>query len=206
MNHAPRTTAALILALALAVGCCAPWDAPRGGGTSARPSPSVIDSVFPIDVMLDRFRVDIPEARELSSGASSRDSLVERVVRALVGADTLAFEELTVDLSEWAWLYYPTSAQALPPYELPPGMAWLQVQQNNRTGVLRALQRLEGQALEYQGYSCDPDPTVEGENTIWVGCLVTLARADQGPTAIRLFSSILERNGQFAVLSYANDF
>ena len=196
----------LVLLAAILGTACAPGDAPEAAGSAPGAPANVVDSVFPMDVMLTRFRADIPEATAVSGGTETRDALVAGVVDALQNADTMAFESLALPLAEWAWLYYPTSAQAQPPYELPPGMAWLQLQQANRTGVLRALERLGGQSLGYQGYTCDPEPTVEGENRLWIGCLVTLVRSGEEPMAIRLFSSILERDGRFVVLSYANDF
>ncbi|HKJ01811.1 MAG TPA: hypothetical protein VJ997_05130 [Longimicrobiales bacterium] len=198
--------APLAFALILTAVACSPGETPDESAPSAEAPTGVVDSVFPMDVMVARFRAEIPEPGRLSGGAHSRDALVEGVVRALEEADTLAFERMAVTLPEWAWLYYPTSAQARPPYELPPGMAWLQVQQGNRTGVLRALERFGGQALDYRGYACGAEPTLEGENRVWVGCLVTLGRDGEEPTPVRLFSAILERDGRFAVLSYANDF
>jgi hypothetical protein len=159
-----------------------------------------------MDVMLGRFRAEIQEPEGFAGAADSRDALVARVVRALELADTAAFEEMAVTLPEWAWLYFPTSVQAQPPYELPPGMAWLRVQHDNRTGVLRALGRLGGRTLDYRGHTCEPEPAVGGDNRVWVGCLVTLGRDGEEATPIRLFSAILERNGRFAILSYANDF
>lgn len=211
MKHIRSSALSLAVFVSLTTGACAlgeapAQDAPATEAPSTEAPTPVVDSVFPMDVMLTRFRADIPEVRTMTSGANDRDALVARVVRALQEADTSAFEPMTVKLTEWAWLYFPTSAQARPPYELPPGMAWLQVQQGNRVGVLRALERFGGQRLDYRGYTCAPEPTVEGENRLWVGCLVTVGRDGEEPVRIRLFSAILERNGRFAVLSFANDF
>jgi len=196
----------LALAAALAVGACAPGDQTDAGETAPEAARGVVDSVLPMPVMMERFRTGLPEPTRLAGGEDSRDALVERVVRALAEADTAAFEGFTVGLSEWAWLYYATSAQARPPYELPPGLAWVQLQENNRKGVLRALERLGGKALDYRGYACDAEPTVEGENQVWIGCLVTLGVDGGEPTPLRLFSALLERDGLLKVLSFANDF
>lgn len=203
----PIPTLSLLLALALNAGSCTRGDtAPADDRTEVQTPAPVVDSVFPMEMMLARFRADIPEVPAMTSGAGDRDALVTTVVQALQEADTSAFEPMTVTLGEWAWLYFPTSLQAQPPYELPPGMAWLQVQQGNRVGVLRALERFGGQALDYQGYACSPEPTVEGANRVWVGCLVQLGRNGEEATPVRLFSAILERDGHFAILSFANDF
>jgi len=127
------------VACLLAAAC---GDGP-GGGAAAADTPAsaapagVVDSVLPMDVMLDRFRAGVAEPDGLAGGADSRDELVLQVVRALEAADTLAFERLGVSLAEWAWLYFPNSVQARPPYELPPALAWFQLQEGNRQGVLR---------------------------------------------------------------------
>jgi hypothetical protein len=166
----------------------------------------VVDSVVPIEIALERFRKDLPQPAGLSGGATHRDTLVRHVIDALRDSDTAAFERLAVNRAEWAWLYYPTNILARPPYELPPALAWFQLQETNRKGVFRALRELGGRGLDYRGYTCNASPGVEGENRIWTGCLVTLGRDGAEPVALRIFSAILERGGRFAVLSYHNDF
>jgi len=231
MNRAILAILSASLLLVLSAAACesgAAHDAPDGGNpqTSARtpegtPTPSstseegaspdrkpatVVDSALPMDVEMARFRKGLENPRALETGAGSRDALVRDVVEALASQDTMAFEDLAVDRAAWAWLYYPASKTAQPPYELPPGLAWFQLQEANRKGVLRALRRLGGHELELAGYSCDPKPTVEGDNRIWIGCELDLGVDGKDPVPVRLFSSILERDGRFAVLSYQNDY
>lgn len=166
----------------------------------------VTDSVIRMDEALARFRADLTEPIALSGGADTRDELVSEIVQALQTQDTVAFEELAVNRAEWAWLYFPTNVLSKPPYELPPSLAWFQLQEANRKGVLRALRELGGHELEYRGYACAPEPTVEGENRLWTDCTVTVGRDAAAPVALKLFGAILERGGRFAVLSYDNDF
>ena len=187
-----------LLTMAL-VACSRTPGLDTGGG-------NVIDSVLPMPVMLQRFRQDLPEVTELHGKLTDRDTLVRRVVAALETNDTLAFERVAVNRAEWAWLYFPTDVLARPPYELPPGLAWFQLQEENRKGVLRALRTFGGHQLDYQGYRCATAPTVEGENRVWTGCSVALGVDGAAPADLRLFSAILEREGRFLVLSYANDF
>lgn len=192
-----RILPTLALLIPLTVAAC-----DRGGPPAQA---GVVDSVFPMDVALDRFRADLAEPEALTSGAATRDELVRGVVEALVVRDTAAFVPLAVSRAEWAWLYFPTSTVAKPPYELPPALAWFQLQEKNRQGVLRALRELGGHALGYREYSCDLEPTVEGSNRVWSGCVVSLTR-DGEPVTLKLFGAIVERDGRFAILSYANDF
>jgi hypothetical protein len=196
--------------LLIALASCG--EASEGGGeaqgdtAAATEQASVVDSVFPMPVMLERFRAGLAEPEGLTSGVDSRDALVEGIIRAMEATDTAAFERLTITLPEWAWLYFPTSIQAKPPYELPPGLAWFQLQEGNRKGLFRALGRFGGRKLQYRGYTCASEPTVEGVNRVWIGCLVTVGLEGEGPAPIKLFSSILERDGRFAILSFVNDF
>jgi hypothetical protein len=127
------------------------------------------------------------------------------VVRALAAQDTAALERLALGLSEFAWLYYPSSVLAEPPYELPPGLAWLQIGEENRRNVYRALALLGGKRLRYVGHSCGETPSQEGENRIWSQCSVTLAVDGEEAAPVRILSSIVERDGRFVVLSYASD-
>jgi hypothetical protein len=177
----------------------------RKPGEASRQPGDVIDSVLPMDVALDRFRKDLPRPDSLR-GTGNRDTLVLRVIEALRTSDTTALERLAANRAEWAWLFYPTNVQAKPPYELPPGLAWFQLQEANRKGVFRALRELGGHRLDLRGYRCDPKPTVEGDNRLWTGCTVTLGRDGAAPVTMHLFGAILERDGRFAILSFANDF
>jgi hypothetical protein len=119
--------------------------------------------------------------------------------------DTLALEP-GCNRAEYAWLYYPTTLISRPPYELPPALAWFQLQETNRKGALRLLRAFGGRRLELRDHSCAAAPAVEGENRIWTGCTITLAADGGEPTSQRLFAAILERDGRFIFLSFHNDF
>jgi len=179
----------------------------RAGG-DGRPSDggTVVDSVLPMEVMLARFRDGLPRPTTLHGDSDSRDALVREVITALEASDTAAFARLAVDRGEWAWLYFPGNVLSRSPYELPPGLAWFQLQETNRQGVFRALREFGGRRLDYRGYRCNPEPTTEGANRLWIGCTVTIGRDSTPPVPIRLFSAILERGDRFLILSYANDF
>jgi hypothetical protein len=195
--------------LVVVVACQAA--APDGDGTpnetgSQPVTAGVVDSALPMPVLLERFRKGLSEPQGLRSDIMSRDALVRAVMEALEHSDTLRFEQLAVNRAEWAWLYYPTNAQSQPPYELPPALAWFQLQETNRKGVFRALREYGARRLDYQGYECDAEPVKEAENAIWTHCVVTLARDDEPAKTLGLFGAILERGGRFAILSYDNDF
>ena len=199
--------AALIVLAALVSACRG--ESPRAAAAAqptASVSAGVIDSVVPIDVALRRFRSQVPRVDRLHSTVSGRDALVRAVVVALSRSDTTTVVRLALNLAEYAWLYYPSTKIARPPYELPPALAWFQLQERDRKGALRALRELSGHRVDFRGYRCDATPMVEGQNRIWTGCVVTIARDGARPVSIRLFGGIIERDGRFEVLSYENDF
>ena len=200
-----RSITQVVLVVAVLAGCDRGAE-PPAKTAAADSSPGVVDSVFPMDVMLARFRAGSEEPSGLSSGAATRDELVREVILALEASDTLRFEQLAVNLPEYAWLYFPTAKVAQPPYELAPSLAWFRVQEGNRQGVFRALREMGGRKLEYRGYRCGAEPIVEGENRVWTECLVQVSREPGEPAELPIFGSILERGGRFAILSYGNDF
>ena len=168
----------------------------------------VVDSIFPIEEEVRRFKAQLNGATtsELRGGASSRDSLVHRFVRAVESSDTLALRAILIDPVEFIDLYYPTSKLSQPPYEQPPRIMWFLGQQQSETGISRLLQRYGGRSMGYDGHACNATPIVEGENRIWDGCVVTWQPPNEARRTSRLFGTILERGGSFKFVTYANDF
>ena len=164
----------------------------------------VVDSIFPMEEMLRRFREPLGEpVFVLARGAESRDGLVRAFVRALAERDDAALERLRIDESEFAWIYFPSSPFAAPPYELPPEVLWLQLDAESSKGLARAT-RLIGAGLVYLGHECKSAPEVYGSNRLWSECVVHWRRPDGREERFRLFGSILEHGGRFEFVSYAN--
>jgi hypothetical protein len=175
---------------------------------AARPlsdSGGVVDSAVPMNVALARFRADLGAPPVgLGGGRSSREELLGGIVHALRTRDTAFFESIAMNRAEFAYLYYPTSSLARRPYELPPALAWMQIQATNRKSVIRSLGAFGGKDLCFLGYHCAPDPTLQGANRIWHDCLIVV-RTGTDTLGARLIGGILERGGEFKVLSYATD-
>jgi hypothetical protein len=174
----------------------------------SRPTPvqatGVIDSVIPRGVALERFRQGLPKVDSLSGGARSRDALVRDYIRALETRDTTALAALVMTRPEYAWLYYPTNPQALPPYDLSPSLLWFMIEQRSQQGLGHALGERGGQPLHVVGYGCDARPSEEGENRVWAPCMVRRLQAPGDTVTERLFGPILERGGRFKFVSLAN--
>ena len=167
----------------------------------------MIDSIFPIEEEIRRYQVDLPPATALSRGAASRDELVRRFVTALERADTSAFLPLVLDRSEFGYLYFPESRYTVKPYKTKPGLVWFQVQNVSNRGIGRALARLGGSPIGFRSYTCGGDPVVEGKNTLWEGCTVTYRPTPQDSShTMRLFGTILEREGTWKFIGLGNDF
>jgi hypothetical protein len=167
----------------------------------------VVDSALPMDEQLRRFREGLPEPpRALRGGASSRERLVRRFVAALERADTGAIVRLGVTRAEYAWLILPTSPLLAPPYNHPPELAWFQLTAASGTGLTRLLDRRGGRVLGFVGHGCALAPERQGSNQIWPGCVVRRAGAGGDTVGERLFGPIVERDGVYKFLGFANQF
>lgn len=190
--------------LVLGAGCKDTSPSRPPEGLAAQEVPTHVDSFVPREVALERFRHGGAEVRALNGGASSRDALVRGFLQALESRDTAALRRLVISRDEFAWVYYPTSSQGLPPYSLNPDLMWFMLVQQGNRGFTRALRDLGGRQLELDGYHCR-EKMREGANTLWGSCLVRWRQGAPADTmSARLFGPILERGGRYKFLSYAN--
>lgn len=192
-------TTSLIALVVLAGTACT---GPEVRTAHARSSPQVTDSAIPIEESLRRFRTPLMEPRALRGGFSSREALVRGFVRALETSDTAALRRMVMSKEEFAWFYYPSSPQSRPPYELPPDLMWFQMQGQSERGASLLLAEPAGASFGYVAHRC-PSSRTEGENRLHDYCVLRrLAGADTVDE--RLFGLIIERQGAFKFVSYAN--
>jgi hypothetical protein len=164
----------------------------------------VIDSIVPREEALRRFRTNLPPVVALKGGRGSRDSLVATYLKALGARDTATLAAMAVSRAEFGYLYYPTTPQGLPPYNLAPELMWFLLDQRSHRGLRKALEIHGRQDLTLLGYDCGQGESIEGENTIWGPCTVRFRRAEGDTVSQRLFSQIIRRGGRYKFLSYAN--
>jgi hypothetical protein len=177
------------------------------GGPDARaeaPAGGVVDSILPREEAVRRFRQGLAPVDALAGGAQSLDGLVTAYFRALSAADTATLAALGVTRAEFAYLYYPTAVQARPPYDLEPGLMWFMLFERSNQGLRRALQLHGGEVMRPAGFDCGSGPQREGENMVYGPCLVRWVTQEGDTTAARLFSRVLDRDGRFKFLSFAN--
>jgi hypothetical protein len=165
-----------------------------------------VDSILTTEESIRRFKAGLPpgpEAVALLGGAHSRDALVNKFVSALEAADTMALRAMTLNAREYIDLYYPHSEYTVPPYQLGADILWIMITENGEKGYRRLVQRVAGKPLGYEGYVCPDSVVVQEKNRIVDGCRVR--RSTGEPREVRLFSGIIERDGHFKFISYAND-
>jgi hypothetical protein len=189
--------AALLAAVVLGNGC-ADRDVRAESGRA-----TVVDSAVPIEVALEQFRRDLPRPTGLTGGVASREELVRRFIAALEASDTAALRRMVLQKDEFAWLYYPTTAFARRPYELPPALLWFQMQGQTEKGASLLLSERAGAPLGYLGHDC-ASRREEGENRIYGHCVIRRVTASGDTVGDRLFGLVVERGGSYKFVSYAN--
>lgn len=183
------------------------------GSMACRPESSVVKAeaqapAFTPDsvrrAQLDAFLAGLPEVNALSGGRPSQEVLARDFVAALEANDTTTLRGLLLTRAEFGRLYYPTNPQAKPPYDMEPGLFWFMLNQHSAKGLAKALEMLGGQRWPYAGLQCDATVSREGSNTVYGPCVVRLVQAQGDTVEARLFSLMLERDGVWKFVSYAN--
>jgi hypothetical protein len=198
-----RGLSALGLCLLLA---CPASKAEQAGAPWRKPGDR-IDSILPMPEYLRRFREGLAQPVEFRDGAASPERLARRFLSAVSARDTGAFSALMISRAEFAWLVFPHHLYAAPPYELDPEIFWMRLTAGSARGLGRTLERLGGRPLAFRALDCRRDTLQvrEGPLRVWGWCGIRYREGDSLQTR-RLFGSIVEREGRFKLLSYANDF
>lgn len=206
----------MVPALALLVGCHRGDAVPGTGGEHAAEvaaqqahirevvaAGGVVDSILPVAEHLRRFQATVSPVDTLRSASNGIPQLVSRLAEALATRDTAALNAMTVDRSEFAYLYYPESAMSRPPYEAPPELLWGQILASSNAGAGRLLERFAGTAVAADSLVCDTH-TRDGDNILHERCTVRFAAPGRRTMQGNLFGTIIERAGRFKFLSLAN--
>ncbi|HSJ25564.1 MAG TPA: hypothetical protein VK929_12895 [Longimicrobiales bacterium] len=200
------TTVSAILAGVVAGTACTRADTDTDGTAlaAAEHTPAHVDSVFPIAEEIQRFRAELPaRATELSGGSGDMAGLVQRFMAALESRDGRELDAMMITPAEFIDLYYPHSRFTERPYEMAPQLVWFQLENYGSRGLNRALERFGGRDLGWHAWSCD-NVTVEGPNRIHGNCVVSIRDAERGTGDVSLFGQVLERDGLFKFINYAN--
>jgi hypothetical protein len=195
---------AVLMVTAVGVAACGDGMPGRAAGAAPGHTPVHIDSVFPIEEEVRRFRAALSDsATELSGSAASAEALVLEFMTALEGRDAQTLSRLTITPAEFIDLYYPHTRFTARPYEMAPGLVWFQLENYGSKGINRALDRFGGRPLGFVGHACETE-TVEGPNRLLSGCVVHVSNDVDGETTLSLFGTMIERDGVWKFVSYAN--
>lgn len=180
-----------------AVAAQAPVEAPRE---------AVVDSSHPPAEQLRRFRATAGEpVARLAGGATTREELVRRFIRAVEHQDTAALRELVLTRVEFAYIYYADSPLGHGATRMDPAVAWFLIQQNSEKGITRVLRRFGGRPIDYRGHDCPSAVRMQSRIRIREQCTLRVG-ADSVTSSASWFGAILELDGRFKFVSYANDF
>lgn len=174
-----------------------------GDEVPSRHAEQVVDSVIPREEALRRFRDGVPEVRELTGGLAGREDLAKAVGTALAARDTARLRDLRLTKEEFAWLYYPTAAQGLPPYDLAPGLYWFTLEGRNGGALRTLLEEPASAGARYLRHDCGTTSLREGENTLWGPCTLWSVTTREDTLAARSLSLVIERGGKWKVVSYS---
>lgn len=192
-------------ALLVIMLACAKADSQRDHVDSVAASGGTVDSAHSSAERLRRFRVTVADHPDTLRRASpTLDHLVQRWAAAVQDRDTAALNAMVLDRAEFAWLFYPSTRLAQPPYEMPPALLWEQVLANSDDGAKKTLQRFGGRPLVVRSVRCPAPVDTEGTNLVRQGCLVLLRSASDTVPEDRYFGTIIERDGRFKLLGFSN--
>lgn len=155
-----------------------------------------------------RFRVGLDSVSSLDSASTtSRDRLIRRFVRAVADRDSLALRAMRLSRAEFAYLYFPSTQYVRAPYVTAPDVIWQLMEARGESGMKRLVTRVGGGGLQLVDYSCEQRPKEEGRNRLFEQCRIRYRRTPSDTVEQRkLFGSIIERDGRYKFVSYANDF
>lgn len=205
-THFSRLGAPLALAAACLLAVACEREVKPNSDTAVRPPGYVVDSALPIDTLLARFRRTVADSPStLVGGEASAERLAREFLRAISSNDTVSIRRLVVNRAEFAWVYYPHTKFTKPPYELGPDLLWFQMNEASEKGIVRALRRYGGSRMRFEALSCPDSVATEGPNRITTGCLLRFAASDSTARTLQMFGSLIERDGRWKFVSYAND-
>jgi hypothetical protein len=199
--------AVVLVSMVLVTGCSrtdAPATTPptEAAQAAAPAHPGdIVDSAITPEESLRRFKQGLTEPTALAGGYRTREALVRAFFRAVESSDTTALRRMLVTPAEFAWYYYPNAPVSKVPYELPAALAWFQIQGESNKGITKLFNDWGGKPLGYVSHTCTPRE--EGPNRIHAYCVETV-KQDGKIGQAKLFGLILEVNGSFKFLSYAN--
>ncbi|HEX7240761.1 MAG TPA: hypothetical protein VF263_10875 [Longimicrobiaceae bacterium] len=196
---------AFFAAVLLVLAACgtSPGDAAPAADTAASAPAERVDSVLPREEEMRRFTAGLGAPPErLEGGEASLEALARAHLRATSRGDTAALRRMLLTRAEFAHLYYPHTPLSRPPYDLAPGLMWLQLTRASDVGAGTVLADLRGRSPRFRAVRCAAKPEAQGSGTVHAGCAVRFTLPGEGEEERVLFGPVLERDGRFKFVSY----
>ena len=164
----------------------------------------VVDSIFPPDEAMRRFRATVPGAAplRLAGGAPSTEQLLRTFWAKLTAGDSVGVDALSIDKAEFAYLYLPDSPELRSGMQ--PQIAWLLLDEASVRGLGRARLRAEQlKATTIRGVACSGNLAPVGAARVQGPCGVIVRRPPRLDT-VWIANRVISRNGVVKLLGFAN--
>ena len=141
----------------------------------------------------------------LAGGASSKLELARGVAAAFEKADVPALHALTLSEEEFRDHVWPELPAARPERNLPFSFVWGDLHQKSEASLSKTLAATRGRRLKIVSVQQLGATSQYKSYVVHRQTQLTVEDGDGRVEQLRLFGSILEKNGQFKVFSYVTD-
>jgi hypothetical protein len=174
--------------------------APRLSFTAARTSRLALALVLPLV-----FATCNPTSTGLPGSAVSAPALAQTVLAALERRDVTSMRAAALNEQEFRDEVWPELPAARPERNLPFSYVWGELRQKSEAGLAQTLASQGGQHYELIAVRFLDDTTQYKTYLVHRNAELTVKDAAGAQTQLRVFGSVLEKNGRFKVFSYVVD-
>jgi hypothetical protein len=141
----------------------------------------------------------------LANTFSSEHALADRVLGALAARDIAALQALSLSEREFREAVWPELPSSRPEMNVPVEYAWRTLAQNSAGHLYETIRAHGGRRYDLVRVQFDRETSRYGSFTVLRGSRL-IVRDERGTQLhLRLFGSILERDGRFKLFSYVAD-
>lgn len=150
-----------------------------------------------------RPRADAPSPLRWTFG--SPEQVAEAVLEALAAGDAARLEALALSETEFRTVVWPELPSSRPERGLPFDYAWGDLHQKSTNGLRRLIAREGGKRYALLAAGFEGETTAYETFAVHRDSVLVVRREDGARAEMRLFGSILERQGEYKLFSYVVD-